>query len=124
MADENTQGAIDLRGFFQAKAQELLASVEQGKILHATHNIREAGGPLESVVRQTFSGLLPSSFSIGHGYLFDTASNCTPQIDLLISPAQQPFDAENAGRRNLLPVLRSLCNWGNKGIREQYAGSF
>jgi hypothetical protein len=89
VADENAQGTINLRGVFQAKAQELLASVEQGKILHATHNIRESGGPLEDVVRKTFSALMPSTFSIGHGYLFDPASNCTPQIDMIISPAQR-----------------------------------
>lgn len=89
MADEKAQGTINLRGVFQAKAQEMLASVEQGKILHATHNIRESGGPLENVVRHTFSALMPLTFSIGHGYLFDIESNCTPQIDLIIFPAQR-----------------------------------
>lgn len=70
-------------------AKEFLAAVEQGKILHATHNIRESGSPLEDRVRQAFSSLMPPTFSVGHGYLFDPTSKCTPQMDLIISPSQR-----------------------------------
>lgn len=82
-------GELNLLGIFQALATEFLAAVEQGRILHATQNIRESGGPLESAVRRTLSDLLPLTYSIGHGYLFDTQSKCTPQIDLIISRAQR-----------------------------------
>lgn len=89
MASEAEHGEINLRGIFQALARELLGAVEQGRILHATQNIRESGGPFESAVRKILSGRLPQTFSITHGYLFDTASKCTPQIDLIVSRAQR-----------------------------------
>ena len=89
MAKKGTKGEINLQGIFSAISGEFLAAVEQGRILHASHNIRDAGAPLETVVREAFSKLLPSSFSLNHGYLFDTNSVCTPQIDLIISSSQK-----------------------------------
>lgn len=86
MSEERKPGEISLSGIFAAAADDLLAAVAQGRILHKSRNIRDSGAPLEAAVRAFFSRLLPQSFSVSHGYLFDTQSKCTPQIDLIISP--------------------------------------
>lgn len=89
MPKKNQLGVINLQGIFSAAAEDLLAQVGKGHILLRTHNIREAGAPLESAVRDLFSRLLPSGFRVRHGYLYDTTSTCTPQIDLIISAADR-----------------------------------
>lgn len=58
-----------------------------GRILHGTKNLREAGAPFEAAVRRFFARFLPAPFVVDAGYLFDTASNCTPQIDMFIADA-------------------------------------
>ncbi len=80
-------GLINLPGIFAAAADDLLAAVTQGRILYNTQNIRDSGAPLEAALRALFARLLPSPFVVQHGYLFDTQSHCTPQIDLIIADA-------------------------------------
>ena len=89
MPKKDDAGFINLPGIFAAEAEGLLAQVGAGRILLDTHNIRDAGAPLEGAVRDLFSRLLPSGFRVRHGYLYDTASTCTPQIDLIISAADR-----------------------------------
>lgn len=89
MAKKGEKGSINLQGIFESITKEFMAAVEKGRILHASHNIRDSGAPLEASVREAFSKLLPSSFSIRHGFLFDTNSDCTPQIDIIISSSQR-----------------------------------
>ncbi len=77
-------GVIDLPGLFEAAAQELILSAEQGRILHRTRNIRDSGAPLEARFRTFLGPRLPTPFRVIQGYLFDAEAICTPQIDTLI----------------------------------------
>lgn len=89
MSKDKTAGQISLPGIFSAAAQELLTSIQRGRILHKTHNIRDAGAPLEASFRELFAALLPSGFLVRHGFLYDTTSNCTPQLDIIIAAADR-----------------------------------
>lgn len=89
MTDPKAPGLINLPGIFAAAAHELLGMVDRGRILLDTHNIRDAGAPLEGAFRGFLSSLLPTGFLVRHGYLYDTSSACTPQIDLIIAAADR-----------------------------------
>lgn len=87
MSDTNSgkkQGAIDLVRLFQAEALDLIGAVARGRVLHGTHNIRDSGAPLESQLREFLQSRLPSQFKVTQGYLFDSQSKCSPQIDAMI----------------------------------------
>jgi hypothetical protein len=77
-------GTIDLPALFEAAAQRLLLSVRQGRLLHKTKNIRDAGLPLEVEFRSFLGSRLPAPFTVSSGYLFDPRSVCTPQIDAIV----------------------------------------
>lgn len=77
-------GTIDLPGLFEAVAQGLALSVKQGRLLHKTKNIRDAGAPFELEFRTFLTGRLAAPFRVTTGYLFDPASACTPQIDAIV----------------------------------------
>ena len=57
MSKDKTAGQISLPGIFSAAAQELLTSIQRGRILHKTHNIRDAGAPLEASFRDLVAAL-------------------------------------------------------------------
>lgn len=82
--EKKKPGCIDLIGLFEAEARALSSAVSRGQLLHATHNIAESGGPLESAVRDFLTRMLPSKYGVETGYFFDVASTCTPQIDVMI----------------------------------------
>jgi len=82
--EKKKPGRIDLIGLFEAEAQALSSAVSRGLLLHATHNIAESGGPLESAVRDFLTRMLPAQYGVETGYFFDVASTCTPQIDVMI----------------------------------------
>lgn len=81
-------GHIDIVRLFAAEALELFTSVEQGRLLHGTRNIRDSGAPLEARLREFLAARIPSQFRVMQGYLFDVDSNCTPQIDAMLLSAQ------------------------------------
>jgi hypothetical protein len=85
-------GTIDLHGLFEAAAQGLLLSVEQGRLLHKTKNIRDAGSPFETAFRAFLNARLPATFSVTGGYLFDPNSNCTPQIDAIVVDGRESHE--------------------------------
>lgn len=80
-------GNLDIPRLFQAEALSLLEAVERGKLLHATKNIRDSGGPLEACLRKLLADRMPSSVQVGHGHLYDVNSKCTPQIDAMVLSA-------------------------------------
>jgi hypothetical protein len=77
-------GSIDLPALFEAIWEELRVSVTQGRLLHRTKNIREAGLPFEQEFRRYLSSRLAAPFRVFNGYLFDPSSVCTPQIDAIV----------------------------------------
>lgn len=77
-------GHINMVRLFQAEALDLFGAVERGRLLHGTHNRRDSGAPLEVRWREFLQARLPFQFHVTHGYLFDSQSNCTPQIDTMI----------------------------------------
>lgn len=85
-------GTIDLSGLFGAIAQRLAVSVDQGRLLHRTKNIRDAGLPLEVEFRAFLNARLPTPFSVASGYLFDPRSRCTPQIDAIVVDGQESHE--------------------------------
>lgn len=86
---EKKVGAIDLVRLFEAEAVTLMNAVERGELLHGTLNIRDSGAPLEQEFRNFLGRKLPSQFRVLTGYLFDTSSKCTPQIDATILGASE-----------------------------------
>ena len=85
-------GRIDLPGLFEAAAQRLLLSVRQGRLLHKTKNIRDAGTPFEAEFRSFLGNRLPEPFTVTSGYLFDPRSTCTPQIDAIIVDGRESHE--------------------------------
>lgn len=81
---DSKPGTIDMPALFEAAAQRMLLAVRQGRLLHKTKNIRDAGLPLEAEFRSFLSSRLPASFTVRSGYLFDPRSVCTPQIDAIV----------------------------------------
>ena len=81
---DSKAGTIDMPALFEAAAQRMLLAVRQGRLLHRTKNIRDAGLPLEVEFRSFLSSRLPDPFTVRSGYLFDPRSVCTPQIDAII----------------------------------------
>lgn len=77
-------GSLDIPRLFQAEALSLLEAVERGKLLHATKNIRDSGGPLEARLRGMLADRMPECIQVRQGYLYDVDSNCTPQIDAMV----------------------------------------
>lgn len=59
-------------------------AVRQGRLFHATKNIRDSGASLEHEFRSFLNARLPTPFSVKSGYLFDPMSDCTPQIDCIV----------------------------------------
>lgn len=85
-------GTIDLPSLFDAIAKRLSVSVEQGRILHKTKNIRDSGLPLETEFRSFLNSRLPVPFSVKTGYLFDPRAKCTPQIDAIVIDEQESHE--------------------------------
>lgn len=79
-----TIGNINLPGLFEAVSFDIDAAAQRGSVLWKTKNIAESGAPLEEAIRNFLAPRIPSPFVTTSGFLFDAASNCTPQIDLLI----------------------------------------
>lgn len=87
--DDDKRGSLDILRVFQAAAARLMLAVDEGRILHGTLNIRDSGAPLEAAFRDFLKTRLPHPFDVHHGYLYDPRSICTPQIDLVVSDAEQ-----------------------------------
>jgi hypothetical protein len=90
-------GVLNLIGAFEAFAARLLVAVDQGRILHATKNIRDSGAPLEQEFRAFLSSRLPAPFRVRHGYIYDVESRCSPQIDVIITDAEQEIAMLGSG---------------------------
>jgi hypothetical protein len=85
---EKVPGNLDIPRLFQAEALSLFEAVERGKLLHGTKNIRDSGGPLEVRLRKLLTDRMPRGIQVGHGYLYDVDSNCTPQVDAMLLSEQ------------------------------------
>lgn len=89
MGDSKNRGEISLPGIFLNEANRLVSAVEQGRILHKTKNIRDSGAPLEAAVQTFFGKFLPQAYVAKNGYLYDPDSNCSQQLDVIISRTQK-----------------------------------
>lgn len=88
MSNSKKQGKLNLLNVFEAASQRLLNAVDEGRILHGTLNIAGSGGPFEEAFRSFLDGRIPAPFVVDHGYLFDPESNCSPQIDVIVSNSE------------------------------------
>lgn len=82
---ERSGYSLDVLGFFQADAADLLAARTRSHIIHKGGNIRSAGDEVETAVRNFFRMRLPSSYSIHHGHFLDKSLNLSRQCDIIIS---------------------------------------
>lgn len=89
LSTNDQAGVLNLTGVFEALAARLLVAVDEGRILHATKNILDSGAPLEQEFRAFLSSRLPAPFRVRHGYIYDVESRCSPQIDVIITDAEQ-----------------------------------
>jgi hypothetical protein len=97
---------IDLPRQFAALASELEASIERGRILHGTANIRDSGEPFEVKFRDVIGSRLPPPHRVRHGYLFDGSAIVTPQIDGMIVDERQSHQIiQTDGGCSYLPYL-------------------
>src|SRR5258708_6367152 len=102
-------GHIDLVRLFEAEARDLAASVERGRLLHGTKNIKDSGAPLEARLRNLLASKMPAQFRVVQGYLFDVDSNCTPQIDAMIVDARDCHELMVSGEGAVyLPFTSAL----------------
>jgi hypothetical protein len=75
---------IDMPREFNNLADDLVRAVDRGRILHKTNNIRDSGAPFEYLFRKIIGSRLPEPYRMRTGFLFDSQSNVTPQIDAVI----------------------------------------
>ncbi|WP_156901633.1 DUF6602 domain-containing protein [Azohydromonas australica] len=85
-------GKLDLERLFQVEAMELLGAVDKGAVLHGSYNIRDSGASIESAFRNILDSRLPSIFGVMQGYLFDDEVSCTPQIDCIVTDAEESHE--------------------------------
>jgi hypothetical protein len=76
---------LDVLGFFQADAADLIAARTRSQIIHRGGNIRSAGDEVETSVRGFFKRRLPSSYSVHHGHFLDKSLNLSRQCDIIIA---------------------------------------
>lgn len=79
------------------KFENLLVPIEQRLRLKLdeargeTNHAPTVGAKLETAVRKELSGFLPSSFSVGHGFIYDAYGDVTKQTDLIITNPDNPL---------------------------------
>jgi hypothetical protein len=113
-------GTIDMEGLFEAAAQRLLVSIQQGRILWRTKNIRDAGTPFEMEFRAFLKARLPAPFDVTSGYLFDPASNCTPQVDAMVLDGRESHElmrSDEGAAYVPFPSGRTLIEIKNSGAQ-------
>ncbi len=75
---------LDVHEQFATHAESLINAAKAGGRIHATANIAESGGPLETAFRKLFSYALPSTFLTTAGYFFGHEFELSGQIDFLL----------------------------------------
>lgn len=117
-------GSLDLARLFQAEAVELLSAVRRGQILHATKNIRDSGSPLETGFRLFLQAKLPHVYRVLTGYLFGVNSECTPQIDVLITSSDESHEVMTSTEgASYLPFVGALALFEVKNTTYSVASS-
>jgi hypothetical protein len=72
---------LDIEDQFSSHVKSMLKKVDEGRKVHQTANIPEAGKPLEGYVRRLFSDALPESISVEPGYFFNSQLRLSNQVD-------------------------------------------
>lgn len=80
----------NLLDFYHSHAVQIWLARETSKLIHSTMDIKSSGNEVEIAARNVLRELLPKRFHIGHGHIIDTKKHTSPQLDIIIS------DAENA----------------------------
>jgi len=75
---------LDVHDQFATHAGALVRAAQVGGKVHATGNIVESGGPLETTFRKLFAYALPSTFLTTAGYFFGHEFELSGQVDFLL----------------------------------------
>lgn len=76
---------LDLSSVYRAEAQRIVEARQQAQTLHATGDIRAAGGQVENTVRDVIAGRLPPRYRTTHGHILDYNGRVSSQLDLIIA---------------------------------------
>lgn len=82
---------IGLLTHFKNKVEHMLLSVDRGKVLHQSGNIKESGALLESDFRQLLEESLPTTLRVTSGYFYGANSQCSNEVDVLICENSEAF---------------------------------
>jgi len=76
---------LDLSDVYRVEAQRIVEARQQAQTLHATGDIRTAGGQVESTVREVIAGRLPPRYRTTHGHILDYNGCVSSQLDVIIA---------------------------------------
>ncbi len=80
-----TTRRLDLSNIYQTEAQRITNARQEALTLHATGDIRAAGGQVESTVRDVIAGRLPPRYRTTHGHILDYNGRVSSQLDVIIA---------------------------------------
>lgn len=76
---------LDLSHVYRAEAQRIMEARRQAQTLHATGDIRAAGGQVERTVREVIACRLPPRYRTAHGHILDYNGRVSSQLDVIIA---------------------------------------
>lgn len=76
---------LDLSNVYRAEAQRIGDARRQAQTLHATGDIRAAGGQVEDSVRSVIAERLPARYRTTHGHILDYNGSVSSQLDVIIA---------------------------------------
>lgn len=76
---------LDLSNIYRVEAQRIVEARRQAQTLHATGDIRAAGGQVETTVRDVIAGRLPPRYRTTHGHILDYNGRVSSQLDVIIA---------------------------------------
>ncbi len=82
---ERKEYKLDVLGFFQTDAADILAARTRSQFIHRGGNIRSAGDEVETAVREFFKRRLPKSYTVHQGHFVDKTLTLSGQCDVIIA---------------------------------------
>lgn len=76
---------LDLSSVYRAEAQRIVEARQRAQTLHATGDIKAAGGEVETAVRDVIAGRLPPRYRTTHGHILDYNGRTSSQLDVIIA---------------------------------------
>jgi len=86
-----------LRSLVSTRFEKILIPIEDrlrlklDEVRQETDHAPTIGAKLETAVRETLRQFLPSSFGVGHGFVYDAYGDGSKQTDLIITNPDNPL---------------------------------